>query len=185
MTHDDLLAMFGQMFSRLDENDYRFIEDPAVWQDFITSCDTSTASDVLAAPLPYERYRAFVNAIFTPGIPGSVLPVESLYKPWSEYNPEGIGSNTGYYLGDHARHIIALCEDLHIAIPEDFKATPDHLALLLELLAFLQAEAPRGAAQDFAAHHLDWLSAYRQELDQREQLESDDALARSIHFYRE
>lgn len=187
MTHDDLLTAFEVLYIRSNDDEYQALTDDAAWSDFIATCRALAPSapqiDAIAAPLPLDRYRAFCNAILTPGIPGSVLPVESIYKPWSEIISGGIGQNTGYYLGDHAQHIIALCDQLHIAIPQEFSATPDHLALLLELFAFMRANAPAQAWNEFSENHLDWLPTYEEALAEREALEPDQALAQSIRFY--
>jgi len=186
MGQDELLEVFSILYGRAAEDGYRQVTAADRWSDLLTACGTvagSPVDDALATPPSPAHYRSFCNAILTPGIPGSVLPVESLYKPWSTIVDGGIGSNTGYYLGDHALHIIALCENLQIGIPERFSATPDHLSLLLELLAFLEENARPADVRGFITDHLDWLGIYADALDQRAAVEDDAALAASIRFF--
>ena len=134
-------------------------------------------------PLAYQDYRHFHNLVLTPGIPGAVLPVESLYKDW-ETGRLGTGGTQGLYLGPSARHIQELCRSLEIQIPPRFEATPDHLVLLLELHAFLAEHAGQDQARTFATEHLDWLGAFADALAARCRDANDDAsLAQAGDFF--
>jgi TorA maturation chaperone TorD len=92
--------------------------------------------------------------------PPFVLPVESLYKRWTE-DPSAqvaIASSKGYLWGDSALHIQYLLVELQLKIPEEYAQMPDHLALLLELLAYMLTMRPRAECQDFLTDHFDWLT---------------------------
>ena len=188
MTFGDDLLVFSILYDRVSSEDYASIEDESVWKAFSADCrewlpEGEITEDLIVEAPSYEEYRSFCNAVLTPGIPGSVVPVESFYRPWSDLLPTGMGASTGYYLSDHARHIEALCEQLEITVPERFAAMPDHLSVLLEILMFLQFNAPESSSRDFIEDHFDWLGEYRAALSERWQKEDDERLARTMLFY--
>ena len=87
----------------------------------------------------WEVRSTLQNEVLLPGMPLAALPVESLYKPWSSAPGNAFGAQRGLYLGDAARHLQSVYATLQIEVPAHFAATPDHLALTLDLLAlFLQ-----------------------------------------------
>lgn len=65
-------------------------------------------------------------------------PIESLYKVWTTDETSGMAfaSSKGYLMGDSAIHIQYLLEEYGLELPEEFAKKPDHLGVLLELLAF-------------------------------------------------
>ena len=100
------------------------------------------------------------NEVLLPGMPLAALPVESLYKPWSSAPGNAFGAQRGLYLGDAARHLQSVYATLQIEVPAHFAATPDHLALTLDLLALFLQNGNAQAAADVARDHLDWLDDY-------------------------
>lgn len=100
------------------------------------------------------------NEVLLPGMPLAALPVESLYKPWSSAPGNAFGAQRGLYLGDAARHLQSVYATLQIEVPAHFAATPDHLALTLDLLALFLQNGNAQAASDVARDHLDWLDDY-------------------------
>lgn len=100
------------------------------------------------------------NYVLLPGMPLAALPVESLYKPWSAAPGNAFGAQRGLYLGDSAQHIQAVCAALELDVPERYAAMPDHLSLLLDLLALFVESGNAQAAADLAADHFDWLGDY-------------------------
>lgn len=91
----------------------------------------------------------------------SILPVESLFKRWTE-DPTTrlpIAGSTGYLMGDSAMHMQYLLECYGFSVPPEYRMMPDHLALLLELAAFLIKNRTPEESHLFISQHLDWLDA--------------------------
>ena len=91
----------------------------------------------------------------------SLLPVESLFKRWTE-DPTArlpIAGTTGYLMGDSAMHVQYLLNCYGLSVPPEYRMMPDHLALLLELAAFLLINRTPEESQLFISQHLDWLDA--------------------------
>ena len=108
----------------------------------------------------WEVRSTLQNEVLLPGMPLAALPVESLYKPWSSAPGNAFGAQRGLYLGDAARHLQSVYATLQIEVPAHFAATPDHLALTLDLLALFLQNGNAQAAADVARDHLDWLDDY-------------------------
>lgn len=152
-------AWASSLFSRLDEKTYAAV------------CDEASESGAVLLrqnimPDANAR-RMFEREVLLAGMPLSALPVESLYKPWSAGEGYGVYASEGLYLGDSARHMQALYAALAIEIPDEFAAMPDHLSLLLDLLALFLEAGNTQAALDLASDHFDWLALYEQALAER------------------
>ncbi len=94
----------------------------------------------------------------------SALPVESIYKKWTA-DPSArlpIAGSTGYLMGDPALHAQYLLDHYQLQIPPDYRMMPDHLLLLLELLAFLLENRPTEEVYLFLSQHFDWLADFDQ-----------------------
>ena len=107
----------------------------------------------------------------------SVLPVESLYKRWTE-DPTvrlPIAGSTGYLMGDAAMHVQYLLESYGLSLPAAYRMMPDHLVLLLELAAFLLEHRTPEESRLFINQHFDWLDALSKSLASL-QLEADTEL---------
>lgn len=118
----------------------------------------------LLPPLP--ELQAFFHHCFTG--PGNMiaLPIESIYKNWTD-DPSArlpIAGCTGYLLGDSALHVQYLLDQYGLSVPQEYRATPDHLLLLLELAAFLLQKRSQQEIQIFLSQHLDWLDQFAQAL---------------------
>lgn len=87
------------------------------------------------------------------------LLVESIHKIWTTDSSCGMpfARSKGYLLGDSAMHIRFLLEKFEITIPVEFSNTPDHLVILLELLAYFTENAPEDFTIRFIEDHFDWL----------------------------
>lgn len=108
----------------------------------------------------WEVRSTLQNEVLLPGMPLAALPVESLYKPWSSAPGNAFGAQRGLYLGDAARHLQSVYATLQIEVPARFAATPDHLALTLDLLVLFLQNGNAQAAADIVRDHLDWLDDY-------------------------
>ena len=175
------LAMYSAFFARLGEAEDSCAVAPDAWARFCAAAKGAGALEN-AAPPAYEDYRHFFNCILTPGYPGALVPVESLYKSRQGSGAVSDGA-LGCYLSDSARHMRAVCANLGVEIPDEFAAVPDHLVLLLELNEFLRDHAPAQDARSFARSHFDWLEHYRKALGARLRNEDDAALVRMGAFY--
>ncbi|ESU32961.1 hypothetical protein G3A_07920 [Bacillus sp. 17376] len=96
----------------------------------------------------------------------AALPIESLYKRWTldETCTLPFARDKGYILGDSALHINYLLEKLKIEIPNELQGIPDHLAILLELLAYFIEHAPESSTAEFLDDHFDWLDEFESQL---------------------
>ena len=113
----------------------------------------------------------------------SVLPVESVYKKWTE-DPTTrlpIAGSTGYLMGDSALHAQYLLDHYGLSIPRDYRMMPDHLTLLLEFAAFLLRNRTNEEAQLFLSQHLDWLEKFAQALNDAEPENEQDLAAKSVY----
>ena len=171
-----LLSCAAPLFSRLSDSAYEAAVADGAWAAFKLEAagfarDEAECARLLGEldPLDSGAYMAFRNEVLVAGMPFSALPVESLYKRWSDQEGNAFGAARGLYLGDSARHMMALCEELALEVPPEFAGMPDHLSLELELLALFLETGNDAAARTFAADHLDWLADYDEALANRAQ----------------
>lgn len=176
------LEVFSTMFIRTDAGGFEECTSAPLWDAFVSGASHDLAL-AIAQPPSYDDYRHYMNRILTPGIPGSLPLVESLYKDWGGRSA-GLQHGQGYYLGESAQHARAVFDSLGIEIPHEYESMPDHLVLLLELFEYLRDNASAQDAADFARHHFDWLVDYRQALATRMENENDASLVEVAQFYR-
>lgn len=136
-------------------------------------------SSVVVRVPSHKEYRSFANRILTPGIPDSLPPIGSFYRPWSASHEGAFGR----YLSDHALHVKAICELLSIEISHAYQATPDHLLILIELLIFFDEHAPKEEVIEFIEAHFSWLGLYKEELALRQERECEPSLKSTFEFY--
>ena len=156
------LSLIAPLFSSLTEAEYGDACRNPAWRD-VRGAAEPLARDAVerALALPAWQVRSTLqNDVLLPGMPLAALPVESLYKPWSAAPGNAFGAQRGLYLGDSAQHIQAVCAALELDVPERYAAMPDHLSLLLDLLALFVESGNAQAAADLAADHFDWLGDY-------------------------
>lgn len=103
---------------------------------------------------------------------GRIIPVESIFKPWTNDSSAqvSIAREKGYLRGDSALHMEVLFERLGVSIPDGMETTPDHLIILLELMAVLCRNGNLQYQQSFVKEHFDWLADLKVSA---EKLESD------------
>ncbi|WP_241963690.1 molecular chaperone TorD family protein [Gordonibacter sp. 28C] len=156
------LSLIAPLFSSVTEAEYGDACRNPAWRDVRETAAPlacGAAERALALP-PWQVRSTLQNDVLLPGMPLAALPVESLYKPWSAAPGNAFGAQRGLYLGDSARHIQAVCAALELDVPERYAAMPDHLSLLLDLLALFAENGNAQAAADLAADHFDWLDDY-------------------------
>ena len=113
----------------------------------------------------------------------STLPVESIYKKWTE-DPSArlpIAGSTGSLMGDPALHARYLLDHYQLQIPPDYRMMPDHLLLLLELLAYLLENRPPEESRTFLNQHFDWLDSFDKALETISEDDPEDAKAKRFY----
>lgn len=92
--------------------------------------------------------------------PPYVVPVESAYKAWAGSNPSAECSmERDMLMGDPAIEMLKRYRADGIELPPDFRAYPDHVALILEYAGLLLERGAPGAYEEFVVAHLDWIEA--------------------------
>lgn len=167
------------LFTRVDVDEYK--SGMSRVSAVLPFCNGFDGVAVPAVP-DYADYRHFFNLVLTPGIPGALPPVESLYREWGGQRA-GLQQGKGFYLGQSAQDVRALCARLEIEIPASFEAMPDHLLLLLELHAFLCEYAPAEQARAFAETHFTWLADYRHAIEAHARHCADDRIEDAAVWY--
>ncbi len=93
-------------------------------------------------------------------------PIESLYKQWTDDPTAAVSfaRQTGFFYGDPALHVQYLFRQFKLELPEEYRAMPDHLTLLLEFLSFLLEHGTADQIHSFISDHFDWLDDFVLEL---------------------
>lgn len=111
--------------------------------------------------LKNEYERLFSNPA------GNSVPLcESYYKPWTR-DPGchlAFAGEKGLLMGDSALHMKALFHHIGWQLPEEFRASPDHLVAELAFLSALYGGATEIETRQFISDHLDWIPQLKQEL---------------------
>ena len=113
----------------------------------------------------------------------STLPVESIYKKWTE-DPSArlpLAGSTGYLMGDPALHARYLLDHYQLQVPPDYRMMPDHLLLLLELLAYLLENRPPEESRTFLNQHFDWLDSFGKAVEAIAADDSEDSKAKQFY----
>ncbi len=109
--------------------------------------------------------QTYIHCFLGPSEPFAP-PIESLYKQWTDDPTAAVSfaRQTGLVYGDPALHIQYLFRQFKLEFPEEYRAMPDHLTLLLEFLAFLLEHGTSDQIQSFISDHFDWLDDFILEL---------------------
>lgn len=97
------------------------------------------------------------------GLPETLSLEESVYKAWTTDPSHPLAGRKGLAWGDPAAHMMEVLDRFGLMSDPDDSRPPDHIAVLLEFLAFLLELRPPGEAAAFCADHLDWLPLLRAE----------------------
>ena len=126
----------------------------------------SSIEEVL--PENYAQFRELYLSSIGSTQKNAVLPIESLYKQWTQDDTCTLpfARDKGYILGDSALHIRYLLEKLKMEIPIELQGMPDHIAILLELLAYFIEHAPDHSIAEFMDDHFDWLEEFESQLSE-------------------
>lgn len=118
-------------------------------------------------PETYEQLKSLYLSSLSSIKKGTALPIESLYKQWTSDKTcqMPFANSKGYLLGDPALHIRFILNELQMEIPEEFSQIPDHLTILLELLAYFLEHSPAEFVHEFLGDHFDWVDEFAAKLD--------------------
>jgi TorA maturation chaperone TorD len=173
-----VLGTVSKCFATCERDEWDELTGCAAWAAFIEGCryqfqKTSAKHaplsefmarcevDALHNPPTYACKRAFAARHFTGGLPGSAMPVESLYR--SQMNGASAENGAVAYGSPSAEYMADLVASMGFETPSAFAAYPDHLALETDLAAVLyRSGLPE--ADSFVAERFTWLTAYRMKL---------------------
>ncbi len=110
--------------------------------------------------LSYDEWVAAYNRCFLGVEKPFAPPIESVYKSWTQDESFQIPfkNQKGYLMGDSALHVQHILSSFGLEIPSEYAMMPDHLIILLELLAFLIDNGLGKEARQFGRDHFDWLA---------------------------
>lgn len=100
-------------------------------------------------------------------LPDSISLEESVYKEWTTDSSHPLAGRKGLAWGDPAAHMIEVLNRFGMALNPENPSAPDHIAVLLEFLAFLLENRPLEEAAAFCKDHLDWLAELGTEASER------------------
>lgn len=112
--------------------------------------------------LKQEFINCFMGTVAT-----SAPPIASLYKVWTQ-DPSAqivIAGQKGYLMGDGALHIKHLLHSFGLELPPEWSQKPDHIVILLELLAVFLEQLTSHEVEEYLADHFDWLTDFYQQLE--------------------
>jgi TorA maturation chaperone TorD len=147
-----LLGYFKKVFSELD-------------------LDTSCLSGLSISGDVYNSLREEYRRLFEGHMPPYIVPVESVYKRWSN-DPEcklPMAGEKGYLMGDPAMDMIKRYQARDIVIPDKYSSMPDHIALEMEYMAFLCINGDIEEQMEFLGSHLNWIDELAKEIKNFEQ----------------
>lgn len=168
-----LLQLFAELFKFPEKNLHAAIKNgdfDAEIAGLSQLAGLAIGTDFQAKMGSYEEFVQSFNNCFLGKRNPFAPPVESVYKIWTTDQSYQIThkNQTGYLMSDSALHIKYILDALSLEIPQEYAMMPDHLAILLEIYAFLQIEGMRKEADSFLKDHLDWLPALFKNLQQIE-----------------
>ncbi|MDR2493189.1 MAG: molecular chaperone TorD family protein [Coriobacteriales bacterium] len=184
----EILEMFALVYTKTSCEQWEELAEPKRWEAFLRSTQkladeldsyklclvgmdqTTTRSLINGVALReapnYQQMLSFANSHFTGGLPQSIVPVESCYRPWTARQgcSMSFSSAQGMLQGDSARHMQQLCDQLDLRQVSEPPLPADHLAVQLSFLSLLIELGSPECAAGFIDEHLVWLPAFLDEL---------------------
>jgi hypothetical protein len=102
------------------------------------------------------------------GLPETIPLVESVYKEWTIDKGHPLAGRKGLVYGDPAAHMTEVLESFGMTPDPEDPLPADHLAVLLEFLAYSIEALPWQDVDAFCKDHLDWLADLRKEAEARQ-----------------
>lgn len=132
--------------------------------------DASPLAGLVVHNDAHNLLRDEYRRLFLGPLPHYIVPVESVYKRWSN-DPECklvIAGEKGYLMGDPAMDMIKRYQVHGIVIPYQYSSMPDHIALELEYMAFLCRNALQNEQREFLDSHLDWINSLSDDINEKD-----------------
>lgn len=170
---EEIYLILADFFKNPNEDLYSQISNGSIDQRLKELCIIAGYSKPNNSSLKnhFEDYPSYVNSFtrcFTGITKPYAPPVESVYKIWTDDPSNGMYNQKGYIFGDSALHIKYLFDHYKLEVPEEFKSLPDHLTLLLELLAYMIKFKSPTEAEQLIIDHFDWLEDFEEKLSKVE-----------------
>lgn len=196
MENAEVFAVLSRCFAAVDEPEWDDLTQPAQWEEFLASArrllqDRGVTPELVAPAsamrhsTPFEEFlsddevralyappsaselASFGARHFTGGLPASAMPIESLYVEWTaDPSTHPFGKVEGFYVSDAAVYLRDLMASLGLDAESAIAPYPDHLAVELDLAAYLFAAGRDEDAWRFVEDRFAWLSGYRARLVQ-------------------
>jgi TorA maturation chaperone TorD len=167
-------AALAVLFSPPEESLEEFIQTaaPAGEEAGVAPAETTGSTSNLFSGSDFDRLLADLrreyDRLFGDLRGERISLVESTYKPWTRDKTctLSMAGEKGLLMGDSALHLLAICRALCLEVPEEFRGTPDHLVLELELLSWLYRTGTESQVRRFVADHLDWIPDLQRNLEE-------------------
>jgi putative dimethyl sulfoxide reductase chaperone len=166
----EILMVFAELYKPPTLEFWKEIKENKLFEKL----ERTTANLYGIVPLSLENYMpenlesfcSMYMSTIASSEKGTTIPVESLYKPWTQDESCTLpfAHSRGYLQGDSAMHIQFILGEFQIEIPLEYKGMPDHVSILLELLAYFIEHAPNEYTAEFIKDHFDWLAEYETKL---------------------
>lgn len=158
----NLLKLFAELFAFPDKDFCEAVRKGIVdsqVMELSQEAGLPIESELKKDALPYEEWVTAYNRCFLGIEKPFAPPIESIYKPWTtdESFQVSFKNQKGYLMGDSAQHVQHILKSFGLEIPQEYHMMPDHLIILLELLAFLVGSGFEDEAKQFCQDHFDWL----------------------------
>ncbi|KUO50003.1 MAG: hypothetical protein APF76_05935 [Desulfitibacter sp. BRH_c19] len=170
----DLFTIFAEFYKYPDQGFHGQLSSGKLWsqmKDLLQEVEFSTEGiPCEEMTLNYHDLKQEYTRCFIGMGQNYAIPVESVYKVWTADKSFqiNIASQKGYLMGDSAQHILHIIETMGLEIPEEFSKTPDHLAILLELLSHMLVNCQSDEIYLFLQEHFDWLEDFLKTLKEVE-----------------
>ena len=167
---EDLLMLFADFFAFPDQEFWAHVQTGAIDQEIMELSGLAgvpVETDLKSVVPTYEEWITAYNHCFLGTQKPFAPPIESIYKQWTvdESFQVPFKHQKGYLMGDCAQHVRHILDSFGLEIPVEYHMMPDHLIILLELLAFLLRSGFPQEAQQFIRDHLDWLPDLRRAIE--------------------
>lgn len=158
----NLLRLFAEFFAFPDEEFCEAVRKGSVDLQVMELSEEAgwpIESEFKREALLYEEWVTSYNRCFLGVEKPFAPPIESIYKPWTtdESFQVPFKRQKGYLMGDSAQHVQHILKSFGLEIPQEYHMMPDHLIILLEVLAFLVGGGFVNEAEQFCQDHFDWL----------------------------
>lgn len=166
----DLILFFAELYKEPTDELYEMQSEEGFQKDFNQLMHQLNISLSLKTNLvklsSFQEMKREYQELFLQTNTRCAPLYESFYKVWTSDETATLpfANSKRLFMGDSAWHIEYLLEELKVELSDHFHTMPDHLSIILELLAIL---IPNDLQMKvFITSHLDWLSELIKEVKQ-------------------